>query len=297
MNFGKKEAFKFKNDNTFVKILETVREDDVYVIQTIKPPIDERVMELLITIDALKRASARRITAVVPYFPYARSDKKDQPRIPITAKLVADMMVKAGANRVLTCDMHNPAIQGYIEVPSDQLRAKDILTDYFRPMISDNKENYVVVAVDAGSSKNAYKYAKRLGTEIALIDKRRDGNDDRAIATHIIGDVKGRICIIFDDEIDTAGSIMEAVRVLEENGAKEVRAACTHGVLSGEAIDRIKNSNLKELVITNTVPLPEEKQLDKIKVLDIAPLFGKAIRNIHFGTGVGELFEDHKMEF
>ena len=297
IELGKKESFKFKNDNTFVKILETVREDDVYVFQTIKPPVDERVMELLITIDALKRASAKRITAVVPYYPYARSDKKDQPRVPITAKLVADLLVKAGADRVLTCDMHNPAIQGYIEVPSDQLRAKDILTSYFKPMVSQNTENYVVVAVDAGSSKNAYKYARRLGTEIALIDKQRIGNDDKAIATHVIGNVKGKTCIIFDDEIDTGGSMMEAVRNLKENGAKEIYAACTHGVLSADAVKKVESSELKELVITNTVPLPPEKQSSKIKVLDIAPLFGKAISKIHYGEGVGALFEDKKMEF
>ena len=154
IELGKKEAFKFKNDNTFVKILETVREDDVFVFQTIQPPVDERVMELLITLDALKRASARRITAVVPYYPYARSDKKDQPRIPITSKLVADLLVTAGADRVLTCDLHNPAIQGFIDAPSDQLRAKDLLTGYFKPMIKDNVDDYVVVATDAGSSKN-----------------------------------------------------------------------------------------------------------------------------------------------
>ena len=296
IELGKKEAFKFKNDNTFVKILETVREDDVFVIQTTKPPVDERIMELLITIDALKRASARRITAVLPYYMYARSDKKDQPRVPITSKLFADMLVKAGANRVLTCDLHNPAIQGFIEVPSDQLKAKDILTSYFRPFAKQNKDNVVVVATDAGSSKNAYKYARRLGTDIALIDKRRDGNDDRAIAGHIIGDVEGKICIIFDDEIDTGGSMIEAIRILKENGAGDVYAACTHGVLSGDATERLKEAPLKELVITNTIPLPPEKQIDKIKVLDIAPLFGKAIARIHSGEAVGELFEDHKME-
>ncbi len=297
VELGQKEAFKFKNDNTFVKILETVREDDIFVFQTIQPPVDERIMELLITLDALKRASPRRITVVVPYFPYARSDKKDQPRIPITSKLVADLLVTAGADRVLTCDLHNPAIQGFIEAPSDQLRAKDILTNYFRPMVKDHTDDYVVVATDAGSSKNAYKYARRLGTEIALIDKQRFGNDDKAIASHVIGDVDGKTCIIFDDEIDTAGSMMEAVRVLKDNGAGDIYACCTHGVLSGDAIEKIKDPALKELVITNTIPLPPEKQLDKIKVLDIAPLFGKAIQKIHQGEAIGDLFEDHKMEF
>lgn len=293
--YGKKEAFKFKNDNTFVKILETVRDDDVFVVQTVKSPVDERIMELLITLDALKRASPRRITVVLPYYPYSRSDKKDQPRVPITAKLIADLIVTAGANRILTCDLHNGAIQGFIDVPSDQLKAKDILTAYFRP-ISENDET-VVVATDAGSTKKAYKYAESLGTSIAMIDKRREGNDDRAIASHVIGDVDGKVCIIFDDEIDTGGSIMETVRTLKENGAKKIYAACTHGILSGPAIERLKTADIEELVITNTVPLTDEKKIDCIKVLDIAPLFGKAIMKIHTGEGIGELFEDKKMEF
>ena len=172
VELGKKEAFKFKNDNTFVKILETVRDDDVFVIQTTKPPVDERIMELLITVDALKRASPRRITVVVPYYPYSRSDKKDQPRVPITAKLIADMIVTAGADRVLTCDLHNPAIQGYLDVPSDQLKAKDIFVEYFRPIAEAG--NVTVVATDAGSTKKAYKYAGALNAQMAMLDKRRE---------------------------------------------------------------------------------------------------------------------------
>ncbi len=292
---GQKEAFKFKNDNTFVKILETVREDDVFVVQTTMPPVDERIMELLITVDALKRASAKRITAVLPYYPYSRSDKKDQPRIPITAKLLADMLVTAGVDRVLTCDLHNPAIQGFMNIPSDQLKAKDILISYFKPIAQSG--NVTVVATDAGSSKKAYKYAEELGTSIAMIDKRREGNDDRAIATHVIGEVKDNVCIIFDDEIDTGGSILETINVLKQNGATKIYAACTHGILSGPAIERVKNSNVEELVITNTVPLPPEKRIDKIRVLDISPLFGQAILKIYNGEGVGDLFEDKKMEF
>ncbi len=294
LQLGKKEAFKFKNDNTFVKILETVRDDDVFVFQTTLPPVDERIMELLITVDALKRASAKRITVVLPYYPYSRSDKKDQPRVPITAKLVADLLVAAGVDRVLTCDLHNPAIQGFLDVPSDQLKAKYLLINYFKNI---SKEDMVVVATDAGSSKKAYKYAQELNTTMALLDKRRDGNDDKAIASHFIGDVKNKLCVIFDDEIDTAGSMMEAVKALKENGAKEIYAACTHGVLSGPAIDRIKESDLKELVITNTIPLLPEKKCNKIKVVSIAPLFAQAVMRIHMGQGVGELFDDHKMEF
>lgn len=295
VELGKKEAFKFKNDNTFVKILETVRDDDVFVIQTTKPPVDERIMELLITVDALRRASPRRITVVVPYYPYSRSDKKDQPRVPITAKLIADMIVTAGADRVLTCDLHNPAIQGYLDVPSDQLKAKDIFVEYFRPIAEAG--NVTVVATDAGSTKKAYKYAGALNAQMAMLDKRREGNDDRAIASHVIGNVEGRTCLIFDDEVDTAGSLVETINALKKNGAGDIYAACTHAVLSGPAIERIQNADFKELVVTNTIPMSEEKQIDKIKVLDIAPLFGRAIKKIHDGEGVGELFEDKKMEF
>ena len=295
VELGKKEAFKFKNDNTFVKILETVRDDDVFVIQTTKPPVDERIMELLITVDALRRASPRRITVVVPYYPYSRSDKKDQPRVPITAKLIADMIVTAGADRVLTCDLHNPAIQGYLDVPSDQLKAKDIFVEYFRPIAESG--NVTVVATDAGSTNKAYKYAGALNAEMAMLDKRREGNEDRAIASHVIGNVAGRTCLIFDDEVDTAGSLVETINALKKHGAGDIYAACTHAVLSGPAIERIQAADFKELVVTNTIPLTEEKKIDKIKVLDIAPLFGRAISKIHDGEGVGELFEDKKMEF
>lgn len=294
IQIGQKEAFKFKNDNTFVRILETVRDDDVFVIQTTIPPVDERIMELLITVDALRRASARRITAVLPYFPYSRSDKKDQPRVPITAKLVADLLVSSGVDRVLTCDLHNSAIQGFFNIPTDQLKAKDILVEYFQDIVD---ENTVVVATDAGSSKKAYKYAKEFNVAMAMLDKRRDGNDDKAIANCFIGDVKDKKCIIFDDEVDTAGSLIEAVKALEENGAKEIYAACTHGVLSGPAINRINESPLKKLIVTNTIPLSKEKQIDKIEQIDISNLFGQAISRIHMGQGIGELFKDKKMEF
>lgn len=295
VTLGKKEAFKFKNDNTFVKILETVRDDDVFVIQTNTPPVDERIMELLITVDALRRASPRRITVVLPYYPYSRSDKKDQPRVPITAKLVADMIVTAGADRVLTCDLHNPAIQGYLDIPSDQLKAKDIFVKYFKPIAE--KGNVTVVATDAGSTKKAYKYAESLNAEMAMLDKRREGNDDRAIATHVIGNVEGKTCLIFDDEVDTAGSLVETINALKKHGAADIYAACTHAVLSGPAIERIQTADFKELVVTDTIPLTAEKQIDKIKVLSIASLFGRAIIKIHEGEGVGELFEDKKMEF
>lgn len=284
---GESEAFKFDNDNTFVKILETVRGDDVFVIQSSCPPVDENFMELLIMIDALKRASAKRITAILPYYPYARSDKKDQPRVSITAKLVADLLTAAGANRILTSDLHATQTLGFFDVPADQLIFADLLANYFR---EKNFDDLVVVATDAGSSKKAYKYAKRLDAPIAMLDKRRLGNSQETLIENIVGDVTGKTCVIFDDEIDRGSSIMNAVRVLEDYNVKEIYAACSHGVLSGPAIERIKNSSIKELVITNTIPLPPEKQIDKVKVLTVAPIFAEAIKRIHEGHSMGEMF-------
>ena len=280
---------KFKNDNTFVQLKETVRDQDVYFVQTTTPPVNERVMEMLIAIDAAKRASARRITVVLPYYMYSRSDKKDQPRIPITAKLMAQLIEAAGADRVMSCDLHNSAIQAYFNINCDRLSAQILLEEYFK---SKNLENMVIVATDAGSSKKAYKYSKYFNCPIALIDKRREGNDDRAIATTVIGDVKDKTAIIFDDEIDTAGSMMETVGILEKFGAKEIYAGCTHGVLSGPAIERIQHSALKELVITNTIPLPPEKQIPQIHVLSIAPLFAEAIKRLNESKAMGDLFEN-----
>ncbi len=285
---GKISSMKFKNDNNFVQILETVREQDVYIVQTTQPPVNERVMELLITIDAVKRASARKINVVLPYFIYSRSDKKDQPRVPVTAKLMAQLIEAAGADRVITCDLHNPAIQAYFSINCDRLSAQNLLQAYFS---EKHLKDMVIVATDAGSSKKAYKYSEYFGCPIALIDKRRDGNDDRAIATTVIGEVKDKQAVIFDDEVDTAGSMIETAQILEKFGAKEIYAGCTHGVLSGPAIERIKNSAIKELVITNTIPLPEEKKLDKITVLSIAPLFAEAIRRINEAKPLGDLFK------
>ena len=287
IEIGKINHMKFKNDNNFVQILETVRQKDVYIVQTTMPPVNERIMELLITVDAVKRASAKNINVVLPYFPYSRSDKKDQARVPITAKLMAQIIEAAGATRVITCDLHNPAIQAYFNVNCDRLTGEYILEKYFK---EKNLENMVIVATDAGSSKKAYKYSEYFKCPIALVDKRREGNDDRAIASTIIGDVKDKNAIIFDDEIDTAGSMMETVKVLKQFGAKNIYAGCTHGILSGPAIERIKASEIKELVVTNTVPLSEEKRIDKITVLSIAPLFAEAIKRIHNEDPLGELF-------
>ncbi len=285
---GKIHRQKFKNDNNFVQILETVREKDVYLVQTTQPPVNERIMELLIAVDAAKRATARRIVVVLPYFMYSRSDKKDQPRIPVTAKLFAQLIEAAGVDRVITCDLHNPAIQAYFNINCDVLTGRFILQKYF-----DLKqiEDMVVVATDAGSSKKAYKYAEHFKCPICLVDKRRDGNDDKAIATSVIGDIQGKNALVFDDEVDTAGSIIETAEVVKKFGAKDIYVGCTHGVLSGPAIERIQNSEIKELVMTNTVPLPQEKQIDKIVVVSISELFAEAIKRINEATSIGELFE------
>ena len=285
IEMGKIKYQKFSNDNNFVQILETVRGQDVYVVQTTQPPVNERIMELLITIDALKRASAEKINVVLPYYIYSRTDKKDQPRVPVTAKLIAQLIEAAGADRVITCDLHNSAIQAYFTINCDRLSAQNLLQNYFK---EKNLEDMVIVATDAGSSKKAYKYSEYFGCPIALIDKRRAGNDDKAIATTVIGDVKDKNAIIFDDEVDTAGSMIETAKILEKFQVKNIYAGCTHGILSGPAIERIKNSPIKELVITNTVPLPKEKQIDKIKVLSIAPLFAESIARIHENKPLGE---------
>ena len=288
---GEKDSFKFKNDNNFVQFKETVRDFDVYIIQTTEPPVNERIMELLITIDAAKRASAKRITVVLPYFMYSRSDKKDQPRIPVTAKLMAQLLESAGANRVITCDLHNPAIQSYFDINCDRLTGQHLLEKYFQ---EKNLENIVVVATDAGSSKKAYKYSQFFNCPMALIDKRRDANNDSAKAANIIGDVQGKTALIFDDEVSTAGTLVEAAKILEEHGAKEIYAGATHGVLAGPAIERIQNSPIKELVVTSTIPIEDEKRIDKIKVVSIAPLFAEAIRRINEEKPLGDLFEYDK---
>lgn len=288
---GEKDSFKFKNDNNFVQFKETVRDYDVYIVQTTEPPVNERIMELLITIDAAKRASAKRITVVLPYFMYSRSDKKDQPRVPVTAKLMAQLLEAAGADRIITCDLHNSAIQAYFDINCDRLTGQHLLEKYFQ---NKGLENIVVVATDAGSSKKAYRYSKFFECPMALIDKRRESNNDNAVATNIIGDVEGKTALIFDDEVSTAGTLVEAAHILEAHGAKEIYAGATHGVLVGPAIERIENSPIKELVVTNTIPVEDEKRIDKIKVVSIAPLFAEAIKRINEGQALGDLFEYDK---
>ena len=285
---GKLESYKFKNDNNFVQIGETVREQDVYIVQTTTPPVNERIMELLIIIDAMKRASAKRINVVLPYFPYSRSDKKDQPRVPVTAKLIAEILEAAGANRVITCDLHNPAIQAYFNIQCDRLTGEFLLEEYFKKKELDN---LVVVATDAGSSKKAYKYSEYFKCPMALIDKRRNGNNDNAKAIHIIGDVEGKNALIFDDEISTGGTMMEAVKIVKEHGAKAIYAGCIHPVLCGNAVEKIRESDLTEFVVTNTIPVPKEKRIEKLKIISIAPLFAETIKRNNEARPIDDLFK------
>jgi len=289
---GKAEIFKFSNDNTFVRILENVREEDVFVVQTSAPPVDEAFMELLIMVDALRRASARRITAVLPYFPYVRSDKKDQPRVPITARLVADLLVTAGVNRVVTVDLTADQIQGFFTIPADHLTAQPVLARYF---LAKQLRNPVVVAPDPGSVKRAQKFSQRLGAPVAFVDKRRvSPTADSAaevVATTVVGKVEGCQAILFDEEVDRGSSLLNAARLLMEHGATEVYAACTHAVLSGPAKDRLSTSPIKRLVVTDTLPVPAEKAWDRLEVLSIAPLLAEAVKRISMGKSISELFE------
>jgi ribose-phosphate pyrophosphokinase len=285
---GKCEVFQFSNENIFVRILENVRSRDTFVIQPISSPVNTSLVELLIMIDALKRASAGRITAVVSYYGYGRTDKKDQPRVPITARLIADLLTVAGANRLLTVDLHAEQIQGFFNIPVDELTALDILSNYFK---QKNLNNIVVVATDIGISKKARDFAHKLDTPLAIMEKRRIGNKDQIETLNVIGEVEGKIALTVDDEIDTAGSLVNTVATLLERGATEVYACCTHPVFSGQAIQRIVASPVKEVVVTNTIPLNDGKKIDKITVLPIASLLGEAISRIHTGQSVGALFE------
>ena len=285
---GKAEVFKFSNDNTFVRILENVRQRDVFIIQPTCTPVNDNLMELLILIDAAKRASAGRVTAVVPFYGYGRTDKKDQPRVPITARLVADLLTAAGADRLLTLDLHAGQIQGFFNIPVDELTAMTSLSRYFQDKAL---ENPVVVATDIGITKRARDMAERLHAPLAIIEKRRIGNDDQAESLNVIGEVEGKTALTFDDEIDTGGSMLAAATALREGGVREVYACVTHAVLSGDAAQRVVESPLKEMVVTDTIPLPEEKRNGKITVLSVAPLLGEAISRIHEGLSVGEMFE------
>jgi len=284
---GNADVFQFSNENIFVKINENVRERDVFVIQSFSTPVNRSIMELLIMIDALKRASASRITAVIPYYAYGRTDKKDQPRVPITARLIADCITVAGAHRVLTMDMHAGQIQGFFNIPVDELTAQLLLSRYF---VEKELDDFTVVSADEGFAKKARQMADRLQSPLAIVEKRRLGNKGHSEVMGIIGNVQGRHAIIVDDEIDTAGSITQAVRVVHEQGARDIYICATHGVFSGPAIERLGNALIKEIVVTDSNPLPEDKKLPNMTVLSVAELFAGAISRIHDGRSVTELF-------
>jgi len=285
---GDADVFQFSNENIFVKINDNVRGGDVFVIQPFSAPVNRSIMEMLIMLDALKRASATRITAVIPYYAYGRTDKKDQPRVPITARLIADCLTVAGAHRVLTMDMHAGQIQGFFNIPVDELTAQIILARYF---VQKELDDFTVVATDEGFAKKARQLADRLEAPLAIVEKRRIGNNGHTEAMGIIGSVEGRHALIVDDEIDTAGSLTQAVRVVREHGARDIYCCATHGILSGPAIERLSNALIKEIVITDSIPLSEHKRLPNLTVLSVAELFAGAISRIHDGRSVTELFQ------
>ena len=278
---------KFSDGETWVEIDENVRGADVFVVQPTCAPANEHIMELLVIIDALKRASADRITAVIPYYGYARQDRKSSPRTPITSKLIADLLTSAGADRVLTMDLHASQIQGFFDIPVDHLYAKPVLINYLQ---EQTQNDLVVVSPDAGGAERARSFAKMLKAPMALIDKRRPQPNESAVM-NVIGEVKGRRAVIIDDIVDTAGTMIQAAEALLEKGATEVSACCVHGVLSGPAISRLKESCLHSLVVTDTIPLSEEgENCDKIKVLSVAEILGEAIQRIHNADSVSSLF-------
>ncbi|MCC5911230.1 MAG: ribose-phosphate diphosphokinase [Clostridiaceae bacterium] len=284
---GDCEVGTFSDGEIAVNIKETVRGTDVFVVQPTHPPVNDNIMELLIMIDALKRASAGRITAVLPYYGYARQDRKAKARDPITAKLMADILTVAGADRVLTMDLHAAQIQGYFNIPVDHLLGVPILAKYF---IEKDVQDLVVVSPDLGSVTRARNFATHLDAPIAIIDKRRPKANVSEVM-NIIGDIKDKNVILIDDMIDTAGTIVQAASALKEFGAKDVYACCTHPLLSGPAIERIENSVIKELIVTDTIALPKEKQIDKIQVMTVAPLFAEAIQRIYTNKSVSRLFD------
>ena len=287
---GKSKVSTFSDGEISVDINETVRGNDVFIVQSTSSPVNNNLMELLIMIDAFKRASAGRITAVIPYYGYARQDRKVKSRDPITAKLVADLLTAAGAHRVLTMDLHAAQIQGYFNIPVDHLLGAPILAEHFISKGLIDQEDVVVVSPDLGSVTRARKFADNLHAPIAIIDKRRPKANVSEIM-NIIGDIEGKRCILIDDMIDTAGTIANAANALRDLGAKNIYACCTHGVLSGPAMDRINNSVIEELVMLNTIPLREDLETNKIRSISVAPLFAEAIKRIYDDQPISKLFE------
>ena len=286
VEIGKSEATRFSDGEVQVKINESVRGADVFVIQPTGPPVNENLMELLVMIDAVRRASARRITAVLPYYGYARQDRKARARDPITAKLVANILSASGVRRVLTMDLHAGQIQGFFDIPVDHLPGVPILAEHFKKA---NLENVVVVSPDLGGVTRARDLAERIGASIAIIDKRRP-EPNKVEITNIIGAINDKTVIMVDDIIDTAGTIALGAEALKKWGVNDIYVCCTHGVLSGPALERIEEAPVKEMVITNTIPIPAEKMIEKIKILSVAPLLGEAIIRIHEDMSVSKLF-------
>lgn len=283
------DLVEFPNENLFIRLQGSVRGQDVYLIQSLGPPVHRNLMELLIMIDTLKRDSAGRITAVFPYMAYARSDKKDQPRVPITARLVADMIEVAGADRYMTIDLHAGQIQGFFSIPGDVLTAFHMLSDYFKAKAIDD---LVVASADLGFAKKGRNFAAKLGTPLAFVEKRRRGDDPTAMATSLIGNVEGKNVLIVDDEVLTAGSVGEAVKIVKQHGAKKVYLSFVHALLVPPAVERLSEMDVEEIVATNTVPIPSEKIIKNMKVMSVASLLGEVILRAHEGRSVGELFNE-----
>lgn len=287
IRLGEAEVKRFSDGEIQIEISENVRGKDVFVIQSTCAPVNDHLVELLLMLDAFKRSSAKRISAVIPYYGYARQDKKVAPRVPISAKLVADLITVAGADRVITMDLHAGQIQGFFDVPVDNLYAAPVLLDYIKRAFVDNT---VIVSPDAGGAERARAFAKRLDAQLAIIDKRREA-PNKAEAMHVVGDVEGKVAVILDDMVDTAGTLTQGAKALADEGAVEIHACCSHAVLSGPAVERIANSAIKTLVVTDTNPLRENaKACDKIRVLSVSKLLAEAIHRSHTGSSVSSLF-------
>lgn len=293
LEVAKSHTVTFSNENMLVQIDENVRGDDVYVVQTSCSPVHTHLVETLIMIDALRSASASRITAVIPYFPYIRSDKKDRPRISIAARLMADLLKTAGADRVLTMDLHTAQSQGFFRMPVDQLQGAGPLSVRLGQMC---QQDWILVAADAGEAKDVGRFANLLDLPMAIIDKRRDGDDDRARAVNLIGEVEGMVAVLIDDEIASGGTLVEAANFLKKHGATQVLAAATHPVLSANAVERLDDAPIDKVLVTDTIPLPASGVSDKFEVVSVAPMFAEAIERIRTGTSVSEIFERDTMK-
>lgn len=285
-----RDIIEFPNENLFVRLHESVRGQDVFVIQTTSPPVNRNIIELLILLETLKRASAGRITAVIPYLSYARSDKKDQPRVPITARLIADLITVAGADRYMLVDLHAGQIQGFFSIPGDELTAFPILSDYYK---NKDLRDEVVVSADLGFAKKARNFAVEQDAPLAVVEKRRTGNLGESEALTLVGDVDDKAVIIVDDEVDTGGSVSNAVKVVHDHGAREIYLSFTHAVFSAQAVEKLSNLPINEIVTTNTVPIPPDKHLPNMTILSIAPLLAGVIWRVHTGQSVGEMFASY----